>query len=432
MLLRFGVSNFLSFSERQEISLIASSLSGNDACIQQVPGSKWRALPLAAVYGANASGKSNLVAALKFLANAIDQSHRASSPEAKIPRFAFALGPEGVDAPSAFDVDFVVDGVRYHYGFECTDRAFVSEWLYAYPQGTRRKLYERTSESQISFGSTLRGPKSILKTFMRPNSLFLSAAAQNNHDELGKIAAFFSSIQFNGEIAVEPPAIFFEFSTKDIDARAIDLLERLGTGVVGVSKHKKPLSDKQTQLKKGLMDLITQISGRELPIGPEDEEDTVVTLLHRTSDGRDVPFDLARESSGTRRLLVLITSVLSAMDKGTPVVIDELDASLHTNAAEVLMAMFSDPTINTNGSQLIATTHDTNLMTAVALRRDEIWFVEKNSVGESSVFPLSEFQTRANDNIERGYIQGRFGAIPFSGLVSDWLRGSSIAEHSKS
>lgn len=427
MLLRFGVSNFLSFDERQELTLVATNLKDNVAGLIRSPSLR-PVLPAALVYGPNASGKSNLVAALRFFATAVEQSHRSGSPDGGVPRHPFALKNASQEQVSAFDADFVVDGVRYHYGFECTDRSFTAEWLFTYPQGTQRKLFERNSETDITFGPSLKGPKTLLRQAMRPNSLFLSTAAQNNHVELGKIASFFSSIQFNRDIVVEPPTIMMQLANQEVDPRAIRVLDELGTGVVGINKERRKMSENSLTLQREVMEVFRKFAGPDFSLEDANDEMTIIHLLHRSQDGGEVPFDLARESSGTRRLLILLSSILAAMDKGEVIVIDELDASLHTHAAEVLISLFADTEINQNGAQLIATTHDTNLMQSETLRRDQIWFVEKNSAGASYIYPLADFQTRQTDNIEKGYMQGRFGAIPFSGAAMTWLKSRGVTK----
>ena len=131
--------------------------------------------------------------------------------------------------------------------------------------------------------------------------------------------------------------------------------------------------------------------------------------------GNPVYFDFQQESTGTQRLIVLLRQIYKSLDTGTPIIIDELDASLHSKACEAVVALFVSPKTNPRGAQLIATTHDTNLMRSPLLRRDQIWLTEKSSEGATELFSLSDFPTRATDNLERAYMQGRFGATPFTG-----------------
>ena len=194
MLLRFGVANHLSIRDHQELSLSASSLGdSDDGLIECAAAPRGMALPAAVVYGANASGKTNLVAAMETMCSMVLLSHSKGEPGGGVPRQPFRLGAASARVPSRFDIDFVLDGVRHHYGFEATDEAFVSEWLYAFPKSHRRTLFERDGED-FRFGRLLKGQNAVVARLTRPNSLYLSAAAQNRHEHLSSIFGYFRSI----------------------------------------------------------------------------------------------------------------------------------------------------------------------------------------------------------------------------------------------
>ena len=139
----------------------------------------------------------------------------------------------------------------------------------------------------------------------------------------------------------------------------------------------------------------------------------MIELAHRARDGNSVYFDLSLESAGTRRLLVVLGLAFRALDEGAPIFIDELSANLHTHASEAVLELFCSPETNPKGAQLVATTHDTNLMNSPALRRDQLWFTSKDTSGATQLNPLTDIRTRRGDNFEKGYLQGRFGAVPF-------------------
>ena len=143
---------------------------------------------------------------------------------------------------------------------------------------------------------------------------------------------------------------------------------------------------------------------------------TLVELVHRGRDNEPVPLGLDRESAGTRRLLAVMGDVYRALDEGTPVIMDELDTSLHTHAGEAVLRLFCSAASNPKGAQLLATTHDTNLMRSSSLRRDQLWFTQKDAQGATEIYPLTDFKTRSGDNFESGYLQGRYGAVPFEDL----------------
>ncbi len=421
LLLRFGIENFLSINKRQEMSLIASSLRDDESGLIQCPAvPSSRLVPAAVIYGANASGKSNIVSAFRWLQYSVRQSHRAGDPEGGVPREYFALDPQMEQKPTSVDIDFVMNGVRYHYGFEATNEIFSSEWLYWFPKGRRQTLFEREGEQNITFGRVLAGRNKVIADLTRPNSLFVSAATQNDHEILSKVSAYISAIKFHTTISVAPGMIWSKFSDEEVDQRAIEFLKRIGTGIVDYRKTENKMTDEMKTLEEGVIELIGRISkDADTSKLKRGSEITSIELAHSRTDGESIYFELERESAGTRRLLVLLSSIYKALDNGTPIVIDELDASLHTQACEGIIGLFSNPDSNKKGAQLIATTHDTNLMQSDLLRRDQVYFTEKDAVGATHLYALSDIRTRKSDNFEKGYLQGRYGAVPLTGSVAE-------------
>ena len=421
MLLRFGAQNHLSLRDHQQISLIASSLTDQEEGLIDCPPAGSSVLPAAVIYGANASGKSNVIDSLRFMRAAVLWSHSRGKPDGGVPRHPFALDPAAASALSKYDIDFVVEGVRYHYGFECSDESFLAEWLFTFPKNRRQILFEREGQT-FSFGRKLKGRNAVISDLTRSNSLFLSCSAQNDHETLTKIANFFRSIRSSRSLYVSGSGASRQFGEGELDERVIAFLRKANTGVVGYRKKEEAVSSRSMELSKELGTLIKKfVPDFDESDFPTAQKTWELELSHLSSAGDPVYFDLEKESSGTRRLLVLLRSVFRSLDIGTPLVIDELDSSLHTQACEAIIALFSLPTTNPNGAQLIATTHDTNLLRSPLLRRDQVWFTEKDEGGATHVFPLTDIRTRKNDNIEKGYLQGRFGAIPFSGPVEEIL-----------
>jgi len=423
MLLRFAVANYLSIQERQELSLVSTSLKDREEglieCSQAPAG---RLLPAAIIYGANASGKSNFVLAIRWFRTAIMRSHSHYRPGGNIPRQPFALDPASASRPSVFDVDFVVEDVRYHYGFEATDKAFTAEWLYAFPRGRRQIMFERRGEREIDFGRELKGRKEVIADLMRPNSLFLSTAAQNGHEELSRISSFFESISIETSISVGGAKISSAMGEGGVDERVIAFLGKLATGITGYRRGKldKTNIDK-LEIERVILKALNERFGARIELDLQERQSPIIELAHRGIGADQVYFDIDRESAGTRKMLLLLGLVYRALDTGSCVVADELEVSLHTQACEAIVSLFLNKSTNPKGAQLIATTHDTNLMLSALLRRDQIWFTEKDDGGATHLFPLSDIRTRQNDNIEKGYLQGRYGAIPFAGSADDLL-----------
>lgn len=416
MLLRFRVSNHLSLRDMQKLSLMATSLKDDErGLINSSAINQGRILPAVVIYGANASGKSNLINAILFMRSLVLNSQIHSKPDGGVQREYFELDYASSGNPTHYDIDFVVEDVRYHYGFEMTDSGFESEWLYSYPQKRKRMLLERDGSS-FEFGRELKGSNKIIAGLTRTNSLFLSAAAQNDHAHLSKIYRYFETIQIIQDITM-PGLIaskkLLDGSKFGLDQRVIDYLCAIDTGIVNfrLKKYEIPegLEIFQTEITKSL----THLVGEPL-VGDFDSviNRDQIELGHRGTNGDTFYLELDNESAGTRRLLIILSRIFSALDNGGLLCIDELDARIHTNTVETLLKIFCSPDVNSKGAQLIATTHDTCLMNPSILRRDQCWFSEKDHSGATQLYSLSDFRTRKDDNFERGYREGRYGAIP--------------------
>lgn len=421
MLLRFSAGNHRSIREPVELSLVASALEDNESGLIDCPHTpRGKALPTAVIYGANASGKSNVVSALNMMCNIVLTSHSRGNPSGGVPHTPFALDPAFAKAPSSFEADFIIEGVRYHYGFTASDEVFLSEWLYAFPNGRMQKLFER-EEQNFTFGRSLKGRNKIIETLTRKNSLFVSAAAQNNHEELSAISNFFASIQFDNNISVHGQIAARQLADGKLDGRVIDFLDKIGTGIIDYRSIEKDTPEELKKINRALRAAMKDIlkEGETFTLSDSEDKFNFIQLAHRSVSGENIFFDIHQESEGTKRLLMLLGPVFRALDEGTLIVIDELNASLHTQVCEAVLAIFASKEVNPKGAQLIATTHDTNLLKSPSLRRDQVWFVEKDTQGATRIYPLSDYRTRKGDDIEKGYLRGRYGAIPYAGPVSD-------------
>ena len=402
MLLRFVVANHLSIRDRQELSLVASTLSDTeDGLISCASSPSGFVLPAIVIYGANASGKSNVVDALGAMRRMVLGSHRSGEPAARIAnRQPFRLDAASAASPSHFELDFVLEGVRHHYGFEATAEEFIHEWLLHYPSGRRRMLFERDGR-EFRFGRSLKGRNRFLADLTRPNSLFLSAAAQHGHSHLTAVFSFFRNVNGIGGQTISGSLASDVLADDELDPRVLNFLQEADMGIVNYRQVVE-------ELAQGDRELMAKLAALGVRTPPERQ--SRIELAHRGSE-RDVYFELQRESAGTRRLLLILNRLFEAMDTGAPLVVDELDLSLHTEAALALIQLFCSPATNRLGAQLVATTHDTNLLRAPMLRRDQLWFTEKED-GATRTYPLTDIRTRKGDNLERGYLQHRYGATP--------------------
>lgn len=413
MILRFSAQNHLSFKDEVEVSFVATSLKDSDQGLipADSAGPQKSVVPAAIIYGANAAGKSNLIAAIGLMRSIIVNSHISAGPDDDLPHRPFALDEGCLEQPTKFAVDFVVDGIRHYYSFTYDSKAIHAEALLSFPFGRPQLLFERHKGS-FRFGRKLRGRNQVIAELTRPNSLFLSAATQNDHDDLTPVFRYFSDLRFSTSVAVPGTAV--PSRPEEVDRRAIRFLNAIGTGVVDFRLESEILPEANQAFAADMRELVA----RHFKMSKDTLDgalDTLkIQLAHRKLDGTSAFLDFARESAGTRRLLFLLSDIFRVLDRGGIILVDELDASLHTQAFELILAMFCKRQYNKNGAQIIATVHDTNILMCDFIRRDQIWFAEKDVAGATSLYALSDIKLRASDNFEKGYLQGRFGAVPYT------------------
>lgn len=417
VLVEFRVKNFRSLRDEQVFSLVAAKDStlldthARPTNISAVPA----LLHSVAIYGPNAGGKSNLIKALQFMRGVVVESATVIKPGQTYGVQPFRLDAESADLPTEFEATFIIAGVRYQYGFAMTSSRIVSEHLLVYrafkPQSWFRRHYDATNDSEVyEFGPGLKGQKAVWQEATRPNSLFLSMAAQLNSESLRPVFDWFEShlVIFN-EVSPLNPAITIQQLRQPDGKKAICNF---------LSAADISLADIQIVTRKVPgQSLHFDIAAGTTEVRAEEMEQNELQFHHATAHGKAV-FGLRDESSGTRNLLFLAGPVLDIVRQGLTLVVDELDTSLHTMLVRHLVRLFHDPTLNQNGAQLIFTTHDTSLLDASGLfRRDQIWFVEKDNEQASHLYPLSDFSPRKNEALERGYLMGRYGGLPLLSTV---------------
>lgn len=414
MLLRFSIRNFRSFKDEQELSLIASGLKDVEGAIRASGNTELGVLRVLAMYGANASGKTAILRALSHMRSAVVSSQARWSPEGPIPFDCFALDEESCEQPSSFEVDILLDGTRYQYGFSHTAKAIVQEWLYAYPLRRRQLWFERRSE-QFTFGKLLVGENRTIQKVTRPNSLFLSAAAQNNHEMLTPLHSWFAKklkfITERGEASHSPT---FKMCAGQGRERVEKMLTSADLGLAGVEVSTVDLDD---EVKKIVVAFVAAAGLKDKGEIEEIQKAPHLIFRHRGADDKIIPLHEHKESHGTLAYFSLLGPVLTAIDEGAILCVDELDTSLHPLLALEFVKLFNDGQRNKNGAQLIFNTHDVNLLDPSVLRRDQVWFVEKDLSGASHLYPLTDFKPRKGENLQRGYLQGRYGAVPFLGKL---------------
>ncbi len=426
MLVEFRIENHRSIRDEQALTLEAGRLHPEDVRLRQVVGANKPLLTVAALYGPNASGKSNVLDGLNFMREAVLSSHRIWPPELSVPRDAFAWGPTN-GKPSLFEVTLIINQIRYRYGFCVDDHRVLEEWLYAWPNQHKQCWFHREMDT-FNFGEHFHGENKLIEAITRPNSLFLSAATQNKHLQAIGVYSWFRNLQ-----PLNIPALQWAFPVSSSSSSSSHQPLRVRMEVK--TEHLMRMLDLETNGQLTLFD--DEISGsfkdrfcnfiKRADLGILD-----VKVVKNEDGGRggnfylkhqshtdDAWLPLRRESKGTQTLFMNALPILSAIERGTAIFVDELESSLHPLLAKKIVTQFNDPVTNPNNAQLIFTTHDTNLLGAMieepALRRDQVWLTEKDDEGASILYPLTDYKPRKAENLERGYLEGRFGAIPFLG-----------------
>jgi predicted ATPase len=398
VLLRFQVENHRSILYPAELSMIA--VDEERSATRSFDLLNERVLTVAGIYGPNASGKSNVIEALAWLSLAVGRSLRAWVSAVPRDPFRFGRGPE---SPSTYDVEMVAGGVRYAYHVEVNETEVLYEALHSYPERRRRVLFERDG-LDIEFRRGLGGLAGT-RDLLTPTTLALSAAMRANHPEIEPFGRHLSGIGVRG---VRPSRLRGLTWASRGPSRTERLFEDVEPSLFDDDSEFSPRSERDTALALlRFADL-----GIDNVQVVQDDEDHLVRLIHKAG-AQDLPFDLGDESAGTRTWFALIGPMLDALRRGQILLFDEIDASLHPKLSARLLELFQDPVTNPRGAQLIFTTHDTSLLNH--LNRDEVWLTEKGNDGATVLTALAEYggdKVRRSLNLEKAYLQGRFGAVP--------------------
>lgn len=428
MLLRFRVINHKSIRDEAELSLVAPAMKTQ----APVDGRNWAGATsrVAAIYGANASGKSTLLDALRFLRSAVVHSATSwNEPERKFPYRPFQLDEESTQRPSLYEVDFVANDLRYLYGFEAQEGKIEGEWLYSYPTRKRRLLFERGPDlAETVFGRSVGGLSSTLTKLASPSTLILSHGHRLKHELLSTVrnelvqGLQFAEISRDGNASRVRTLRRNLIEDKELKEHVEALIRMADLGIVSINIVERELSaeevDKFSAFYESITESITKLAGRGVRTVEEmlEEARFSVTLEHESSGlGKTRTFHLHEESDGTVAWLALVVPALHALRHGETLLIDEVGANLHPVLTKELIRIFKDTDLNPTGGQLVFTTHDTPLMGTLlgnTLARDEVWFTEKAPDGGTSLYSLEEFSVRSKTNFEKRYLEGRFGAVP--------------------
>jgi len=438
MLVQVAVENYKSIEEEVVLKMMASGLKGHPTHKVNTTFSKVsELLRLGALYGANASGKTNLIEAIHFAQQLIVEGTQSGQ---RIGAKPFKLS-EFKSEPTTIEFIIYLDEQLYTYGFAVTDKEIVEEWLFAQRPGAKeRKLFERVSKNDqavVETGRSLEAEdysKKILHMVARStrvNQLYLHELIEKNHPGVRKLMNWFKFT-----LTVLPAISQYRQLTmraiRDIDFTEFisRVLKRVGTGIERVESRKRVVDIERdlTMYPEALREELTAslhnmgedegifISSELMQRVYERRGSEIVEYrletIHKDKQGNEVAFEMEEESDGTLRLLHLIPLLADIKKESKVIFVDELDRRMHPKLSQALVKLFDEINPVHNKSQLIFTTHDTNLFDQDLLRRDELWIIQKNRYGASELASIQEFNIRNDKKLDKDYLLGRFGGIP--------------------
>ncbi len=428
MLLSFRVANHRSIRDEQQLLLTPAYEADRPA------GASWPAVPVTGIFGANAAGKSNVLHALDYMRSMVVNSLKEAEPDGGVKRRPFCLDSTFAQRGSSFAVDLMLRGDRYTYGFTVDDHRVLDEWLYRYRStprysaGRKHVLFEREGD-RFSLAKELGEPGVSVSAITDANVLFLSVAARSRQTTLMPIFSWFS--QLNCLVHRRVPMAATSSRLMDIleDERhrrwVFDFVRAADLGITDIKVvrpqehqlrrlYETLLAERESGMadESGFADSPRHFRAFLRPVGIDQPR---LLFAHRGDLGEgDLPAE--DQSRGTLALLHLAGHAAVCVEKGAVLAVDELDESLHPLLSARLIGQFQSVKTNPRGAQLLFTSHDATLLGklhgADVLRRDQVWFVEKDGCGASQLFPLSDFKPRQEENRERRYLNGSYGAVP--------------------
>lgn len=416
MLLTFRGQNARSFRDPFELSLLSTRLS-EPGIVHEV---QWRedgrpigVLPCAGIFGANASGKSNLLRALKDMRRLVLNSFRGNTPDGPVETYPFLLGEDEGKAPTSFEVELVLDGIRHDYGFVVDVEGVREEWARSYPRGRAVTLLQRNGD-HVHLGTEQRGKGRTALEILRPNALFLSTAAAINHPSFLPIFRWFQrNLSFaDVDSRTSRQVITAEMLEGERRSQVLALLREADLGISDVSRRAI-----DPEYKEKLRKVINIFWDEAESVDLEDlgVRDFKVGLKHRAQGREPVELPEEDESRGTLVWFGIVGLISETLRAGSVLLADEIEASLHPALVDVLVNLFQSHQSNPYRAQLIFSSHEVRLMgdsADRALGRDQIWFTEKNDEGATSLHSLADLAPRREEAIARRYLAGRYGGTP--------------------
>ncbi len=417
MLINFTCRNFLSFKNEKTFSLLAATPVKEFQEENVFKADRYKLLKGAVIYGANAGGKSNLLKAMNKMRNLVINSSKNIQKGETLGISPFFLCASTVKSPSKFEITFLIDNIKYRYGFEADDLEIKSEWLYFTSKIKEIPLFLRKGEG-IEVFNKFKGGKG-LEERTRNNALFLSVCAQFNVEAATKIMSWFYNFNIISGLEDKRYQHISEdmlINDADSERMIIDFVKKADLGIQKIDIIRTKITD----------DILPEDTPNDIKNVLINNKMSDISTIHNFYDDEGSPIGITKfnfytqESEGSKKFFRLSGPIINTLIEGKILVIDELDARLHPILSAEIVRMFNSKDTNPNNAQLIIATHDTNLLSAKIFRRDQIWFTEKDNNEASDLYSLVEYKLprgkiRNDASFAKDYIRGRYGAIPFPG-----------------
>ena len=420
MLIQFSVENFMSFKNKAVLSFSA----GNESLLpkNEFKVENERLLKSIALYGANAAGKSSFYKALTASIIMIRTSQKKQIGEKIFELIPYKFDEKSIKSPSKFEFIFINNGIKYIYGFSATMDRIIDEYLYKYTSAKPSLIFKRENTSEYKFPKK---DEKILKELQEKtieNKLFLSTATSWNYEETKNAFLWFAekidtykhgfNIVNTDKLKNDPDGTLKRFVLNVLKAADINISD------YEIRSFPIDINSIMSNIPYGLA---IQMQSEKGPIvGVTDRIFTKHKIINENGEFKEYELDINEESDGTQVIFYFSSELRDSLIGGKTIIVDEIDSSLHPLLVEFIVKLFNSKEINKSNAQIMFITHDTNLLNLDTLRRDQIYMVEKdNDTGVSELYSLDEFSVRKKENIQKGYLQGRYGAIPDLGSEDD-------------
>jgi AAA15 family ATPase/GTPase len=418
MLIQFSVNNYHSIKDTITLNMLVSK-SKNDKLKNFFSIRNYKLLRSAVIYGANASGKSNIIKAMAFMRNFVLNTFKIIQSTDKLPHEPFKLSTETENSSTTFEIIFFKDNIKFRYGFEYDSDIIYSEWLFSDEKGKEAKLFTR----DVDEGDYVNREKfkEGLKFFDRKNErinisknqLFIWKCDQENGKISKSILDWFKDFNVLDGVSIEENITLGLIEKLNLKKEVVELVKTGDIDIDDIVIEEEEIDNFNT---------LPDIVKRNILLNKAQKISKIsINTKHKkyNKNGNVIgkeEFDLSDESTGTKKLFSLAAPIIDTLQNGKVLVIDELEVNLHPILTQNLIKLFNDENVNKKNAQLIFTTHDTNLLKPSIFRRDQIWFSEKNKFSSTEIYSLVEFKgVRASEDFEKQYIQGKYGAIPYIG-----------------